>query len=104
MKVYLNNLIYYFQILEASNLANNKFTRFNTLDELLEHIKEQQNFAVVKRGLNKLRAFGDKELSMRLASSSTGEDRYSLFIVDVASFLKNPIQKQFGIFIVPQGR
>lgn len=93
-----------FQILEASNLSNNKFTRFKTLEELLEHIKEQQNFAVVKRGLKNLRTFGDKELTMKLASSSTGEDRYALFILDIAGFLKNPVQKRFGIFIVPQGR
>lgn len=90
--------------MEASNLANNKFTRFNNLEELLEHVKEQQNFAIVQRAIRNLRAFGDKELTMKLASSATGEDRYTLFIVDVASLMKNPVQKRFGIFIVPQGR
>jgi len=89
-------------LLEASSMTNNKFTRFNNLDELLLFIKEQQNFAIVKRGLS--RSFGDKEISMKLASGTTGDDRYSLCIVDVPQLMKNPVQKRFGIFIVPQGR
>jgi len=80
-------------------------TRFDSLDELLAVIKEQQNFAILKKGLKSI-GFGSKPSpAIRLgASNASGDDRYILYIADVPKILRAAPDRSFAVFIVPQGR
>jgi len=78
--------------------------RFKTLEELKLYIKDQQNFSLVKRGLLQLGFCAEKGLQMNLANGVSGEDRYILNVVDVPKLINNPIDRMFGVFVVPQGR
>jgi len=92
-------------VLEAASLSNSStMTRFESLEELMNSIKDQQNFALIKRGLLQLGFCAEKGLQLNLANGSTGEDRYILNVVDVPKLLNNPVDKRFGVFVVPQGR
>jgi len=79
-------------------------SRFNSLEDLLNFIKDQQHFALVKRSLLHLGSCAEDGLQLNLACGPNGEDRYILNVVDVAKLLNNPVERRFGVFVVPQGR
>lgn len=92
-------------ILEASSPSNAcTMTRFSELSELTAFVKDQQNFALIKRGLLQLGFCADKELQLQLSNSTTGEDRFIVNVVDVPRLLNNTIRQKFGVFVVPNGR
>jgi hypothetical protein len=78
--------------------------RLKKLSQLIDVIKDQQNFALIKRGLLQLGFCAENGIQMVLSNSTTGEDRFIVHVVEVLKLLKNPIKQRFGVFVVPQGR
>lgn len=92
-------------ILEACSPSNvSTMMRFAKLSEVSDFIKDQQNFALIKRGLLQLGFCADNGIQMQLTNSTTGEDRFIVNVVDVPKLLNNPMKQRFGVFVVPQGR
>jgi len=90
--------------LEASSLSQTSFVRFKALEELLSFIKDQQNFALLQRGINRLGFCVEKEIPLELTNVDTGATRFLLYIVETSKLLRNSIKQRFGVFVVPAGR
>jgi SAM-dependent methyltransferase len=76
--------------------------RFETIDALLEAVRELQRYAVIRQQLSTGGRL-EEQMSLDLYSSSvTSVPRYTIYIVDGPRTL--PLAKKFAIFIVPQGR
>ena len=82
---------------------NSILTRLNSVEELSNNIKEQLTFALIKKNIGTLGFCAETGLDMKLASAD-GQPRFSLHIADVMELVKNPVNKQFAVFIVPHGR
>ena len=88
-------------MIEAS--CGSSFIRLKDLDDLLNYIVNQQNMMQLRRELMNIGVAGSKEVVLRLVSKE-GEDRFVFYVTDAMKLIKNPVEKRFGVFIVPQGR
>ncbi|XP_034265708.1 eEF1A lysine and N-terminal methyltransferase isoform X3 [Pantherophis guttatus] len=88
-------------ILELCTEAQEKPARFKNSEHLIDAVKERQHYSLLWNQLNKNSNVGT--ISLDLCSKDTGRARYTLHVVH-NSKVKVSQDKQFAIFIIPQGR
>ncbi|XP_055498232.1 eEF1A lysine and N-terminal methyltransferase isoform X2 [Leucoraja erinacea] len=76
--------------------------RLESVEQLLEAVKERQRYALLRNHLTKGSSSGES-LSLTLCDRQSGKPRYSIYVVDQPS-IKPARANNFAIFIVPQGR
>ncbi|NXA34160.1 MET13 protein, partial [Eudromia elegans] len=89
------------QILEICPEDQDKPTRVESVERLLEAVRDRQHYALLRSQLSK--ASSAEQLSLDLCSSESGSPRYTLHVVDSPS-MKPSRNNHFAIFIIPQGR
>ncbi|XP_010215275.1 PREDICTED: methyltransferase-like protein 13 [Tinamus guttatus] len=89
------------QILEICPEDQDKPTRVESTERLLEAVRDRQHYALLRSQLSK--ASSVEQLSLDLCSSESGSPRYTLHVVDSPS-MKLSRDNHFAIFIIPQGR
>ncbi|NWJ09950.1 MET13 protein, partial [Crypturellus undulatus] len=89
------------QILEICPEDQDKPTRVESTEQLLEMVRDRQHYALLRSQLSK--ASNMEQLSLDLCSSESGSPRYTLHVVDSPS-VKLSRDNHFAIFIIPQGR
>ncbi|NWI11501.1 MET13 protein, partial [Crypturellus soui] len=89
------------QILEICPEDQDKPTRVESTERLLETVRDRQHYALLRSQLSK--ASSVEQLSLDLCSSESGSPRYTLHVVDSPS-VKLSRDNHFAIFIIPQGR
>ncbi|NWX87328.1 MET13 protein, partial [Nothoprocta pentlandii] len=89
------------QILEICPEDQDKPTRMQSVELLLEAVRDRQHYALLRSQLSK--TSGTEQLSLDLCSSQSGSPRYTLHVVDSPS-MKASRDNHFAIFIIPQGR
>ncbi|XP_007433820.1 methyltransferase-like protein 13 isoform X1 [Python bivittatus] len=88
-------------ILELCTEAQEKPARFKNSEHLIDAVKERQHYSLLRSQLNKNSGVGT--ISLDLCSKDTGQARYTLYVVHSPK-VKVSRDKQFAIFIIPQGR
>ncbi|XP_066480188.1 eEF1A lysine and N-terminal methyltransferase [Tiliqua scincoides] len=88
-------------ILELCAEKQDKPVRFNSIEHLIEAVKERQQYALLRSQLNKTSSSGS--ISLDLCNKDTGQARYLLHVVHNLA-VKVSRDNQFAIFIIPQGR
>ncbi|CAG7827604.1 unnamed protein product [Allacma fusca] len=83
--------------------AGSSFSRLTSVDSLLSVILNQQGMMQLRRELMSIGAGAEKEIALRLVSKE-GQDRFVFYVTDAMKLIKNPVEKRFGVFIVPEGR
>ncbi|XP_078263925.1 eEF1A lysine and N-terminal methyltransferase isoform X2 [Rhinoraja longicauda] len=76
--------------------------RLESVEQLLEAVKDRQRYALLRNHLTK-GSSGGQSLSLTLCDQQSGKPRYSIHVVDLPS-IKPARANNFAIFIVPQGR
>ncbi|XP_015687502.1 eEF1A lysine and N-terminal methyltransferase isoform X2 [Protobothrops mucrosquamatus] len=88
-------------ILEVCTETQEKPVRFKNSEHLIDAVKERQHYSLLRNQLNKNSSVGT--ISLDLCSKDTGQTRYTLHVVHSPK-VKVLRDKQFAIFIIPQGR
>ncbi|KAM3840217.1 eEF1A lysine and N-terminal methyltransferase isoform 2-T2 [Vipera latastei] len=88
-------------ILEFCTETQEKPARFKNREHLIDAVKERQHYSLLRNQLNKTSSVGT--ISLDLCSKDTGQTRYTLHVVHSPK-VKVSRDKQFAIFIIPQGR
>uniref|UniRef100_A0A8C6VDE4 eEF1A lysine and N-terminal methyltransferase n=1 Tax=Naja naja TaxID=35670 RepID=A0A8C6VDE4_NAJNA len=88
-------------ILELCTEAQEKPARFKNSEHLIDAVKERQHYSLLWNQLNKNSNVGT--ISLDLCNKDTGQVRYTLHVVHSPK-TKMSHDKQFAIFIIPQGR
>ncbi|XP_026542706.1 methyltransferase-like protein 13 [Notechis scutatus] len=88
-------------ILELCTEAQEKPARFKNSEHLIDAVKERQHYSLLWNQLNKNSNVGT--ISLDLCNKDTGQVRYTLHVVHSPK-AKMSQDKQFAIFIIPQGR
>ncbi|XP_074858669.1 eEF1A lysine and N-terminal methyltransferase isoform X1 [Carettochelys insculpta] len=89
------------QILEICTEEKDKPVRVESVEQLVEAVKERQMYAVLRSQLNKSPSTG--QVSLDLCDADSGKPRYTLHVVDSPA-VKASRDNHFAIFIIPQGR
>jgi len=77
--------------------------RLEDVPTLMNRVKEVLSDAFIQKSIKKIGFCAEVGQSLSL-STRNKELRYITHTVDIPKYIKNPPEKQFGIFIVPQGR
>ncbi|XP_067893889.1 eEF1A lysine and N-terminal methyltransferase isoform X1 [Heterodontus francisci] len=90
------------KILEMCTEEQDKPLRLESVGQLLESVKGQQQYALLRNHLTKNSCSGEN-VSLTLCDRVSGTPRYTFNIIDLPS-VKPSRTNHFAIFIVPQGR
>ena len=91
-----------FQFIEFVG-AEQKSIRLNSVTELIETLKKEMATMYYSIALKTI-GYAEKAGAMHTLCDADGTPKYALHLVDVMSLIKNPVENQFGVFLVPQGR
>ncbi|XP_069793838.1 eEF1A lysine and N-terminal methyltransferase isoform X1 [Narcine bancroftii] len=90
------------RILEVCMEEQEKPLRLESVQQLLESVKWQQQYALLRKHLSK-GSSSRENMSLTLSDRESGKPRYTFYVVDQPSG-KPTRANNFAIFIVPQGR
>ncbi|KAM5148382.1 eEF1A lysine and N-terminal methyltransferase isoform 2-T2 [Mantella aurantiaca] len=90
------------QVLEMmADQEGAKPLRCSNADELMEAVKERQQYSLIRNRLNQNQS--SQEVSLDLCDGDSGRTRYTFHVVDSPT-IRISHANHFAIFIIPQGR